>query len=801
MDELKRHFNGEIPFCEAECRIKTESGNWRWVLTRGKIFNFDINGKPTRFIGLFIDISRLKGTEEILKEAENRFRTVVTNASVLFLSVNHDGNIILSEGKGLSKLGLKAGGLEGLHISELNENFTELFKAINRALKGESFTDIINLQQLVFEAHISPVLDNMGAVKAVVGVLNDITDKQQAELKLKESEEKFRTIIQHLSDIILILDNNGKVLYESPSVSKTFGYKPGYLVGKNGFNFIHPDDIAIAASQLESVINKKNEFIPTELRIKHKNKSWIYVEIIGDNLSEYPSIGGVLLTGRDITKHKENLEQLTLFRDHLKQLVQQRTEEIEKVNGELIAINKELISTNEEIALKNEKLNEEIIKRIEAQSLLEESENKFRSFIEQSTEGITLIDENGYIVDWNKGMESIFRINRENVIGTLVWEFDYRLLPKNRKTPKDFEELKNSIISYLANIEQNKVMKVEGNYMTMELKQKYLNVTIFPVITSKKKYVGRIFRDVTVIRRAQEEIQKQSEDLKNINEDLEFQKSQLKKALNELKKTQAQLIHSEKMASLGVLTAGVAHEINNPINFINAALEGLILTLSDLLQIYKSYEKINKNNISEKLIEIENLKKTLDYPLLQTGIKVLINNMQTGIERIAEIVKSLRTFSRIDENELKRSNIHELINTTLVMLHNQYKNRIEIIKKYGDIPEISCYPGKLNQVFMNLLSNAIQAIHNKGQITILTKFEKESSELTISISDTGPGMTEDIQKKIFEPFFTTKEAGKGIGLGLSITYGIIQQHKGKIEVKSNLGKGSEFVIILPTDLK
>lgn len=801
MNELSSHFYDNNPFYEAECRIKTETGDWRWVLTRGKLFNIDEKGNPTRFIGLFIDISRLKATEEILKEAESRFRTVITNASVLFFSISNEGYFILSQGKGLSTLGLQAGEFEGLHISEIDKNFTEFIEAINRALKGDSFTDVINMKQLVFEAHISPVFDDQGAVKTIVGVLNDITDKQQAELKLKQSEEKFRTIIQHLSDIILVVDNKGNILYESPSVSRTFGYEPGDLVGKNGFKYIHPDDVQIAISQLKKAIEKKNEYQPYEIRIKHKTKRWVCVELLGDNLSDHPSIGGVLLTGHDITEHKENMKQLSLFRDHLKQLVQQRTEEIEKINAELISANEELSATNEELAVKNEVLNEEIIKRIETQSLLEESENKFRSFIEQSTEGITLIDESGYIVDWNKGMESIFRISRENVIGTPVWEFDYRLLPKNRKKPEDFEELKDSIISYLSDIDHNKVMTVEGPYLTMELKQKYLNVTIFPVITPKKKYVGRIFRDVTGIRRAQEEIQKQSEELKIINEDLETQKSKLENTLNELKKTQAQLIHSEKMASLGVLTAGVAHEINNPVNYISSALEGLKITLSDLIKIFKQYEKINKANVIEKIIEIEKLKKSLDYSLLQKGIKVLINNMQTGIERITEIVKSLRTFAHNEENELKRSNIHELIDTTLVMLHNQYKNRIEIIKKYGNIPEINCYPGKLNQVFMNLLSNAIQAIHNKGQITIVTKIRTESSELIISISDTGVGMTEDIQKKIFEPFFTTKEAGKGIGLGLSITYGIIQQHQGKIDVKSQKDKGSEFTINLPIDLK
>lgn len=570
-NELKRHYQGDIPFYEVECRIKTKSGDWKWVLTRGKVFYANNSDKPSRFIGMFIDITRRK-----------------------------------------------------------------------------------------------------------------------------YAEEKFRTIVQHLSDLILIIDENLTIKYESPSVSKVFGFEQEYFVGKNCFELVHPEDIDIVKKELLLVINKLNDFKPTEVRIKHRNGKWIYIEILGDNLLEHPEIGGILITARDVTERKENELQLTQYRNHLEQMVRTRTDEIAKINSELIATNGKLKTINEELADKNEKLNSEIIKRIETQLQVEESENKFRSFLEQSTEGITLIDESGRIVDWNKGMESIYRINREEIINTFVWEFDYRFMPEKRKSPQIFEELKSSILDYLSNINQNNVMTVEGTYMTMELKQKILNVTIFPVITPKRKYVGRIVRDITGIRRAQEEIQKQSEELQAINENLEQQKSKLEQTLDELKKAQAQLIQSEKLASLGVLTAGVAHEINNPVNYVNSALDGLKITLSDLMVIFDKYQEINIDNVGEKLSEADDLKIHLNYTLLHDGIDVLLNNMQTGIRRITEIVKSLRTFARVDDNELKHANIHELIDITLIMLHNQYKNRIEIIKNYGNVSEINCYPGKLS---------------------------------------------------------------------------------------------------------
>jgi PAS domain S-box-containing protein len=681
-EEFDKHFKGETQLLETEGRIKTKSGNYKWALIRGKIKQIYYPQPSQHFIGMLVDISKRKETEE----------------------------------------------------------------------------------QLAF------------------------------------SEEKFRTIVQHLSDLILIVDRDLSIIYESPSVSKTFGYEPGYLLGKNAMDIIHPSDKELAIREFSNVLEKKNDFRPTELRSRHANGYWVYLEVLGDDLSDYPAIGGILITARDISERKENELQLSLYRDHLEQLVKKRTEEIERINAELIAINEELTATNEELAIKNEKLNDEIVKRIEAQIALEESENKFRSFIEQSTEGIILIDEEGKIVDWNKGMEMIFKIPREEVINTYVWEFDYRFLPEMRKTPEQFEKLKNSTIEYFSRLNHSQIMTVEDYFQTIELKQKYLTVTIFPVITPKRRYLGRIIRDITGIKKAQEEIQKQSEELQIINENLEQQKYELEKTLAELKKTQAQLIHSEKMASLGVLTAGVAHEINNPVNYINAALEGLKVTLSDFLDIYYQYETINVENVDSKLKEIQNLKEQLDFPTLQQGINVLLNNMQTGIERITEIVKSLRTFARVEENELKFSNVHELIDTTLVMLHNQYKNRIEIVKDYGFVTSINCYPGKLSQVFMNILSNAIQAIPDKGTITISTSTDKGGKFFIISIKDTGVGIPDDIKEKIFEPFYTTKEAGKGTGLGLSITYGIIQQHNGTIEINSKVGEGTEFIIKIPTNL-
>ena len=275
-----------------------------------------------------------------------------------------------------------------------------------------------------------------------------------------------------------------------------------------------------------------------------------------------------------------------------------------------------------------------------------------------------------------------------------------------------------------------------------------------------------------------------------INKELESKKEVLEKTLQKLTETQSQLIHSEKMASLGVLTAGVAHEINNPVNYINSGVEGLKSVTSQITKLVSEYTNKNAD---------EKTKKELDF--LTNGIKTLTTNIQTGVKRTTEIIKSLNTFSHIDNDELSLADIHENIDSTTTLLYNQYKNRIKVIKNYNNIPKIYCYPSKLNQVFMNLISNAIQSIKNEGTITITTSFDdrnlKNNKYIKISIKDTGVGISEDLHSKIFEPFFTTKQVGSGTGLGLSITHGIIKQHNGKIDFTSSIEKGTEFKLYLP----
>ena len=286
-----------------------------------------------------------------------------------------------------------------------------------------------------------------------------------------------------------------------------------------------------------------------------------------------------------------------------------------------------------------------------------------------------------------------------------------------------------------------------------------------------------------------------------LEEKVKERTKELERTLADLKNAQDHLVKSEKMAALGVLTAGIAHEINNPVNFVYAGANSLRDNLKEIREVLNAYDEVNAKNAKNKLSQIDDLKSKVDYEKLIEYVDRSTDNVLKGAERTSEIVKGLKSFSRADDGKLVTTDIHECLDNTLVLLLNQYKDRIQISRKYGKVRKIQGSPGKLSQVFVNVLGNAIQAIEGKGKINISTKTEKRGSKsyVRVSIKDTGKGIALNEQKRIFEPFYTTKEVGQGTGLGLSISHSIIEEHGGKIEVESEEGAGTEFRIFLPVN--
>lgn len=293
-------------------------------------------------------------------------------------------------------------------------------------------------------------------------------------------------------------------------------------------------------------------------------------------------------------------------------------------------------------------------------------------------------------------------------------------------------------------------------------------------------------------------VQERTEELQNTN-------STLNVTLSNLKDTQSQLVDAEKMAALGQLTAGIAHEINNPINFVTSNIKPLELDINDLREIITKYEQLDfDKEIKPQIEEIESFKKQIDLAFVNNEISSLLSGISEGAKRTAEIIRSLRNFSRLDESDMKPIDLNEGLDSTVVLVRSNIPNHITVIKDFGNLPKVECQPGKINQVFMNLISNAIQAIkskENQAEEEFLTiKSWYIDQQVKISIKDSGIGMSDEVKHRIFEPFFTTKDIGEGTGLGLSIVFSIIENHKGNIEVISKLNEGTEFIITLNTNL-
>ena len=297
------------------------------------------------------------------------------------------------------------------------------------------------------------------------------------------------------------------------------------------------------------------------------------------------------------------------------------------------------------------------------------------------------------------------------------------------------------------------------------------------------------------------QLQELNRDLENIVRDrtmeLENSHEALKRAYFDLQNAQEQLVQTEKMASLGQLVAGIAHEIKNPLNFIYGNTGFLADYTQKIGELIEKIEKLPSLSDSDRG-EIERMKTEINYAFIRQDLKILIDNFTDGSHRINAIVSDLRAFSRMDAGVMSEVDLHAMLEMSLNLLRNQYKNRIEIHKEYGNIPKIQGYPGKLNQVFMNLLANAFHAIEGNGDIWIKTR--TAAGNVEIEITDNGSGIAQENLKRIFEPFFTTKPVGKGTGLGLSISYGIVEQHHGKIQVASSPRKGSTFTVVLPIRL-
>lgn len=431
----------------------------------------------------------------------------------------------------------------------------------------------------------------------------------------------------------------------------------------------------------------------------------------------------------------------------------------------------------------------------QVEAALEQTLSQLRATLESTGNGILVIDWQGRIASMNRLFSAMWHIPED----LLLDRKDAAILELMTAQVVETESFQLRLQTIVDSTETETLFRLkDGRFFECRSRPQYLAEHI----------VGRVFgfSDITertlaeaALRESrdklEERVRERTADLQAANASLLAERFRQEDLIRKLEEAQNQLLQSEKMASIGQLAAGVAHEINNPVGFVNSNLGTLQNYTHKMLRLLAAYEQTEESLTDDLLQEIRCLKAEIDVEFLREDIGSLLSESLDGLQRVKQIVCDLKDFSHVDKAAREWANLETGLDSTLNVVWNELKYKAKVVKEYGDTPKIECMPSQLNQVFMNLLINAAHAIEDHGQINIRTGHDAHN--VWLEVEDTGKGIAPEHIGRIFEPFFTTKPIGKGTGLGLSLSYGIVHKHGGRIEVTSEVGKGSMFKVLLP----
>lgn len=506
---------------------------------------------------------------------------------------------------------------------------------------------------------------------------------------------------------------------------------------------------------------------------------------------------------RLIAVRNDSLQKLN---ESLESQVADRTQELSKTNSVLLQEQEHLKAAMAQVEITQKKLFESEHKRNEA------AKRHMELFLAQIIDGdpvpTFVIDANHRVTHWNRACAAISGEASSDVIGT---DFHWRpFYTSQRPTLADLivnGSLDDQLETYYHGLFRRSktitgAFEAERFFPDLGQSGRWLFFTAAPLRDAQGNLVGAIetLQDVTDRHRAEDELREYQNQLEGLvatrtaelasaNAVLEDDRRELELLLSKIEEAQQQLLQSEKMAAIGQLAAGVAHEINNPVGFVNSNLGSLKTYVNQLLTVISAYESNDPAQITEA-------RQKADLDFLREDLPSLLSESQDGLSRVTKIVQDLKDFSRVDQADRQPSDLNAALESTLNVVANEIKYKAEVVLELGEIPLVDCVPAQINQVFMNLLVNAAQAIPERGKIIVRSGLE--NNHVWFEIEDTGKGMSAEIQQRIFEPFFTTKPVGQGTGLGLSISYDIIvKKHSGRMDVRSKPDQGTCFRLWLP----